>query len=143
MPTKIRLYSLVILLSCINLKGFSQYLIPKDLPTNDKILYYLIENKECREVVKSKDNTIDSLELLDSRRIKAIEIANISLKSAIRINKANRDSLVKFKDSLGVLKASLNNQKLKTKRNRKGAIFLGFTAFLEASFIYFGFFYAR
>lgn len=115
------------------MSAYSQPLIPKDLPTNDKILYYLIENKECRDVVKQKDRTIDSLKLLDAKRIKAIAIADYSLKGAIKVNKIHRDSLQ-------LLTKDNSKQKIKVKRNRKLALSLGIASLFEAGLIYFCFF---
>lgn len=84
-------------------------------------------------MVKQKDRTIDSLELLDSKRIKAIAIADYSLKAAIKVNKIHRDSLQ-------LLTKDNSKQKAKVKRNRKLAVSLGITSIFEAGLIYFCFF---
>lgn len=84
-------------------------------------------------MVKQKDRIIDSLELLDSKRIKAIAIADYSLQGAIKVNKINRDSIAE-------LSASISKQKAKVKRNRKLAVSLGITSIFEAGLIYFCFF---
>lgn len=84
---------LLIALTLCTGKSYSQGLTPQNLPTEKKVNYYLLENLECREVVKARNTTIDSLKAISAAKNKAIEVSKLEAGASRRVVSALQDSV--------------------------------------------------
>lgn len=104
-------------------KSYSQGLTPQNLPIEKKTNYYLIQNLECREVVKARNTTIDSLKAISADKNKAIEVSKLEAGASRRVVSALQDSVSVAKAATAEA-VQTGQKQTRKKRNWRKAFFI-------------------
>lgn len=127
-----------ILIASIMLSGsvYSQNSIPRSLPIEKKTNYYLYQNIECREVVKSRNNTIDSLKQVLKLKDNAISLSKSGTSASIRVSSNLRDTITSKNEVISDLNKSVAKQTRRKNFFKKWSILSTAVAVVEAAIIY-------
>jgi len=110
-------------------------LTPQNLPTEKKVNYYLLENLECREVVKARNTTIDSLKAISEAKNKAIEVSKLEAGASRRVVSVLQDSVLVAKAATAEAEKTGQKQNRKKRNWRKAFVISSAIALGEALII--------
>jgi len=119
MKKKTLLFLFLIALTWCTGKAYSQGLTPQNLPIEKKTNYYLLQNLECREVVKARNTTIDSLKAISVSQKKAVELVKLEAGASRRVANSLKDSVATAKAATAEAVETSQKQTRKKKNWRK------------------------